>query len=292
MMTPLELVRLPALMALTSGSRDVIVGLLDGPVVTSHPDLASESIREIPGGVPGTCTDVSSIACQHGTFVAGILVAYRASSAPAICPGCSLLVRPIFGETRAQGEYMPNATSQQLALAIYECIDAGVQVLNFSAAMEKTSITGDRELQDALDYALRRNTIVVAAVGNQGTVGSSAITRHPWVIPVVGYGIYSRPMAQSNLGSSIGKRGLGAPGEGVTSLCPEGEPLTLAGTSLAAAFVSGAIALLWSQFPSATAAHIKSAVTSAPGQRRTSVVPPLLDAWGAYQRLSGTYRKG
>jgi len=94
-------------------------------------------------------------------------------------------------------------------------------------------------------------------------------------------------MSQSNLGNSIGKRGLGAPGEGVTSLYSEGELRTWVGTSLAAAFVSGTIALLWSQFPSATAGQIKSAITSAHGQRRTSIVPPLLDAWGAHQRLAG-----
>jgi len=285
-MTPLELVRLPSLMALTSGRRDVVIGLLDGPVATSHPDLASDSIREIRD-VPGRCADVSSAACQHGTFVAGILVADRSSSAPAICPDCSLVVRPIFGETTAQAGHTPSATPQQVALAIHECIDAGARVLNFSAAMQKPSITDDRELQDALDHALTRDTIVVVAVGNQGMVGSSAITRHPWVIPVVAYDLSGRPMSQSNLGNSIGKRGLGAPGEGVTSLYSEGELRTWVGTSLAAAFVSGTIALLWSQFPSATAGQIKSAITSAHGQRRTSIVPPLLDAWGAHQRLAG-----
>jgi len=290
-MTPLELVRLPELMALTSGRRDVVVGLLDGPVATGHPDLTSDSIREIQG-MPGRCADVRSTACQHGTFVAGILVADRTSSAPAICPDCSLVVRPIFDETMAQSKHWPNATPQQVALAIHECIDAGARVLNFSAAMQKPSITDDQKLQGALDYALTRDTIVVAAVGNQGIVGSSAVTRHPWVIPVVAYDLSGRPMSQSNLGSSIGRRGLGAPGEGVTSISPEGEPLSWVGTSMAAAFVSGAIALLWSQFPSATAGQIKAAITLAQGQRRTSVVPPLLDAWGAHQRLAGTFQKG
>ena len=46
---PLELVRLTALMEATSGSPEVKVGLIDGPVVTQHPDLASEHLREIPG---------------------------------------------------------------------------------------------------------------------------------------------------------------------------------------------------------------------------------------------------
>ena len=35
-----------------------------------------------------------------------------------------------------------------------------------------------------MNHAAHRGVITVAAAGNQGTVGSSAITRHPWVIPV------------------------------------------------------------------------------------------------------------
>jgi subtilisin family serine protease len=74
-----------------------------------------------------------------------------------------------------------------------------------------------------------------------------------------------------------------APGEGITSLGAEGESLTLGGTSVAAPFMTGTIALLWSMFPRASAAEVKSAVTSAYGRRRTTVVPPMLDAWAAYQ---------
>ena len=38
-MDPLELVKLRALMERTSGSPQLRIGLIDGPVVTSHPDL-------------------------------------------------------------------------------------------------------------------------------------------------------------------------------------------------------------------------------------------------------------
>jgi hypothetical protein len=68
---------------------------------------------------------------------------------------------------------------------------------------------------------------VIVAAGNQGTLGSTAITCHPWVIPVVGYDLQGRPMNHSNLGSSIGRRGLGAPGDRITSIGANGKPLTL-----------------------------------------------------------------
>ena len=284
-MSPLELVKLTALMERTSGSPEVKIGLIDGPVVTQHPDLAGEHLNEVPGNSAAACTQANSAACLHGTFVAGILSAKRTSPAPAICPSCTLLIRPIFAETTTGREQMPSATPQELAAAIIECIDAGARIINLSLALAQPSTKGEQALDEALSQAVRRGVIVTAAAGNQGTVGSSAITRHPWVIPVVACDLRGRPMNESNLGNSIGRRGLSAPGDGITSLSTEGQPITLGGTSVAVPFVTGAIALLWSEFPAATAAQIKLAVTQVSAPRRASVVPPLLDAAGAYQIL-------
>ena len=44
-MTPLDLVKLTALMERTSGRGDVIIGLLDGPVAMTHPDLVGASMH-------------------------------------------------------------------------------------------------------------------------------------------------------------------------------------------------------------------------------------------------------
>ena len=91
-------------------------------------------------------------------------------------------------------------------------------------------------------------------------------------------------MAASNLGSSIARRGLMAPGDAVTSLGADGQPVASGGTSAAAPFVTGTIALLWSMFPEASTADVKSAVVRS-DLRRASVVPPLLDAGAAYQLM-------
>ncbi len=273
-------------MARCSGRAEVAVALIDGPVATSHPNLVDASFRVVPGGRAGTCTQLQSGACAHGTFVAGILAARRGSPAPAICPGCTLLLRPIFGES-ANGGTMPAASAEVLARAIVECVDAGARVLNLSAATGEPSTRVERELQQSLDYAVRRGALVVAAAGNQGTLGGSAITRHPWVIPVVAYDSRGRPMSQSNLGSSMARRGLGAPGEAIESLGATGAPVKLSGSSFAAPFVSGAIALLWSEFPAAGAAEIRRAVTGS--RRRTTVAPPLLDARAAHRAMAGSF---
>ena len=284
-MNPLDLVKMRPLMDRTSGRPELTIGLIDGPVAINHPDLASEHIREIGGNTSGKCSQTNSIACLHGTFVAGILNAKRGSSSPAICPDCTLLTRPVFTEGTSESSQMPNATPQELAAAIFECIEAGSRVINLSLALAQPSIRGELELEQALDHAAAHGVIIVAAAGNQGTLGSSAITRHPWVIPIVGYDLRGRPMNLSNLGISIGRRGLGAPGDGIISLGAHGKPLTLGGTSVAAPFVTGAIALLWSEFPTARAASIKFAATQAHVPRRSTVLPPLLDAWTAYQAL-------
>jgi hypothetical protein len=44
-MDPLDLVKLKALMERTSGNPEVKIGLVDGPVIIQHPDLAGEHLR-------------------------------------------------------------------------------------------------------------------------------------------------------------------------------------------------------------------------------------------------------
>ncbi len=285
-MDPLQLVRLQPLMSRSQGRSELTVALVDGPVALHHPDLARSQIKQISTEAGGSCSRLDSVACMHGTFVAGMLVARRGSSAPAICPGCTLLLRPIFTESKNGNGRMPSASPEELATAIRDAIGAGANVINLSAALAQPSSRGERQLEQALDYAAQRGVLVVAAAGNQGTVGSSAITRHPWVIPVTGCDSQGRPTTESNLGSSIGRRGLAAPGENIVSLGTDDKPQTSGGTSAAAPFVTGAIALLWSEFPSASAARIKLAVTQAGSRSRTTIAPPLLDAWAAYEALS------
>lgn len=278
----LELVRLTSLMGLSPGDRDVAVALLDGPVAVGHPALAAASIEDVPGR-RADCRQVTSAACTHGTFVAGVLVADRSWHAPAICPSCLLLVRPIFGEQDEHAS-MPMATVADVGQAIVQCVDAGARVLNLSASAVAPSTGGDPALRASLDHAVRRGALVVAAAGNQGTLGSSTITRHPGVISVAACDSGGRPTALTNLGESIGRRGLSAVGEAIESLGGEGATVKLSGTSFAAPFVTGAIALLWSLFPRASAAQIRHAVTGS--RLRATVVPPLLDAWAAYESLA------
>jgi subtilisin family serine protease len=274
----------------TRGQPEVVIALIDGPIATAITALPAERIRVVPGGAGAGCITTDSPACAHGTFVAAILAADPTSPAPAICPRCTLLLRPIFPERMAGEDPMPSTSPEELAAALAACVDAGARVVNLSLAILRPSARGERELGLALDTAARRGVIVVAAAGNQGILGSSALTRHPWVIPVAACDLAGAPLGLSNLSASTGRRGLTAPGADVTSLRPDGKPEVGSGTSVAAPFVTGAIALLWSERPDAPAAAIKQAILRPHVGRRPGLVPPPLDAWGAYEFLQRSYR--
>ncbi len=161
-------------------------------------------------------------------------------------------------------------------------------------AVLHSSIAGQRALVSALDLAAQRGVLVLAAAGNEGTLWGSTLTAHPWVIPVAASSPEGRPSAITNLGRSIGTLGLLAPGESVVSLAPDGPSLERSGTSVAVPFVTGAAALLWSEFPSAQGAEVKSALVGSSIPRRLRIIPPLIDVAVAYRALQAahTRRKG
>jgi hypothetical protein len=114
----LSFVQLTALMERTGGSSELNIGLIDGPVDVRHPDLVAQRLREVPESIRGAPAEADSAACQHGTFVAGILSAKRGTVAPAICPDRTLLTRPIFARTMSADGEIPSATPEELAQAI------------------------------------------------------------------------------------------------------------------------------------------------------------------------------
>jgi subtilisin family serine protease len=283
---PERLIRLLPLMDLSSGAPRVTVGLIDGPVNLDHPDLAKGNIRLLNGVGGGACINLDSIACAHGTYVAGLLHARRESPVRGICPDCTLVVRPIFSEatvvTRAKS--LPNATIQELTAALRQLIETGVRIINLSVGLNDPPGRSEPALNELLDRAAHRGVIIVAAGGNERMLCSSAITRHPWVIPVVACDRSGHVLAQSNLSSATGRNGVMAVGQEIHSLAASGGYATFSGSSAAVPFVTGSIALLWSVFPMATASQLRVAITGGVNRRR-SIVPPLLDAWSAYRLL-------
>ena len=274
----LDLVKLRPVMAASAGDPSVLVAVVDGPV--AHHDQFAAHMVGAPLLAPG------DRAAAHGTFVAGVLGAARESAAPGICPDCTLLVAPVLSYGEVLGDSDLRADVRSLAAAIVSCTELGAAVVNLSVALSRPSTRPEPELARALDYAASRGCLVVAAAGNQGVLGSSALTRHPWVIPVAALAGDGRPVARTNLGASIGRRGLGAPGYGITSLGYDGGYQDGGGTSAGVPFVAGALALFRCLFPSVSAAALRWTVLQVARTRPYSVVPPLLDAAAAYDSLA------
>ena len=198
-------------------------------------------------------------------------------------PDCTLIVRPVFAEAVTGNLDSPSAEPEELAAAILACIEAGARVINLSLALMQSSPRAKAALLQALDHAARRGVLIVAAAGNQGAVAARSSPR------ILGSFRSARAilaalrstnpiLAIRSGGAACLRRANKSP-----ALAAKAEPLTLGGTSAAAPFVTGAIALIWSLIPASERvraalgllkAHAPSAATSyAPVAERLGGLP-------------------
>ena len=297
-MDPLNLLALGPLMAASSGSSSVTIGLIDGPVDLSHPAFQGSRITGVKKSQIDACKSATDLACKHGTFIAGIISARRGVSAPGICPGCRLLLRPIFMDKTLDGNRnkyditVPNSTQEELSEAIKEVVSAGATIINLSLGLSTFSMMRNARLQESYDYARKSGAIIVAASGNQGNIGSVSLLNNQWLIPVAACDENGQLDAISNFGASIAYRGVMAPGINITSSISGGGYAKMSGTSFAAPFVTGALGLLWSIYANATPMELILAVRASPsGTRHRSVIPPLLNLEAAENSLKSMIRR-
>jgi subtilisin family serine protease len=296
-------------MDLSRGRPDITIGLIDGPVDLSHPDFQEARIETVIESNNTKCTNARSIPCIHGTFIAGILCAKGNSPAPGICSNCKILSRPIFME-RKQSELLPNASinnallnknnesnfiptsnPEELSHAIIETVNAGAKIINLSLGTSSSSLITYQNLQDAYDYALSREVVIVIAAGNEGNIGNSQLINHPWVIPVTACDQNGLISSTSNYGPIISRQGLMAPGINIQSTLAGGGYTTLSGTSFATPLVTGTIALLWSLFPNLSAGHIIHSIRTGEKRNKRSILPSILNAEQVYNKLRRFYNK-
>lgn len=281
-----QLIYLSSLQGETSPFR-VAIGIIDGPVNISHPDLARVAIKVVSANASTSCAVPDSPACIHGTFTAGILCAHSTSPTPGIYPEALLVSRPLFCEATDLRQ-CPRVTPDELANALLQVLDNGVHVVNLSLGLA-SPVTGKYDvLHKAFSEAQRRGVIVVGASGNQGRIGHNPLFDHPWVIPVAACDQEGRITESSNIGPSVGTRGVMAPGKDVAGINASGGYLRMSGTSVAAPFVTGGAARLRAMFPEADPALIREALLGGKRSRR-SVVPPLLDLQKSRQYIESNY---
>ena len=221
----------------TKSTATVKVAIVDTGVQADHPDLTGK----IEKGYDFVNNQASSADDNgHGTFVAGIIAANANSVG----------VRGLYSYARILPVKVIDAnglgTYEDAAKGIIYAADNGAQVINLSIGGYGYS----QMLQDAVDYALEKGCILVAAGGNDGISKPVYPAAYP---DVVGVAALDRNGVIWN-GSNSGKHiKVSAPGVNIISTGLDSEYSHATGTSAAAPVVSALAAMLVSEradFPS------------------------------------------
>ncbi|ULR40939.1 S8 family serine peptidase [Thermus sp. NEB1569] len=226
----------------------VKVAVLDTGVDATHPALrgrVAEGLDAATGEPLPVDTDQSQ-GEVHGTHVAALAV----GEGVGVAPGAVLLPVRVFSP-----EYVGDF---QVAQALVWAVDQGAQVINLSFGGSGYS----HLLHEAVNYALERLRVVVAAAGNQGSVARFYPAALPGVMAVGAADGRGNPAWFSNRGGWVG---VWAPGVRIYSAFPGGGYGLLSGTSMAAPTVSGIAALLKSGRPFLEPFAVRWALKAAPG---------------------------
>lgn len=249
------------------GNHAFAVAVIDGPY-----DAATLSGVLANGAVSlgyGSCHISPNSACEHGTFVMGLLGARQDALIPGLCPECRLLHIPLFVD-----ENSPSASVEELATAIASAVAAGARLVNLSLAILGPEAEINPRLAAALDFAEASGALLLVAAGNQGRLAMGQLLSHPVVIPVAAVDISQRQLPESNFGPAISRRGVAALGR-MPGYAPGGGTTVMSGTSVATAVATGILADVWSAHPDINGATLRSVVADL-GPRNGSK-PPLLD---------------
>ena len=216
-----------------------------GGRVIPGPDLVAGTRPGIPPGAD--CVG-------HGTAVASIIAAAPVPgvSFTGVAPAARILSVKISGT-----DTFPTSVAPQ---GIMDAVQFGADVINLSLATPDDVPA----LRNAVEYALSHNVVVVAAAGNdlpQGGTGPFYPAAYPGVLAVGAVGPGGALAAFSDRHTPVA---VTAPGVNVTSAYPGTFPDAYApvqnGTSFAAAFVSGVVALVRSAHPGLSAVQVVSRI--------------------------------
>lgn len=231
----------PAAWFVTMGDPSVVVAVVDTGIDGEHADLRNHLV---PGYDFVHHTDNQRDDNGHGTFCAGIIgaEANNGIGIAGVAPRVSLMPLKALD---AAGE----GTTAEVAEAIVWAADHGARIVNLSLGGPAYS----HFLQEAVDYALGKGCILVAAGGNDGTAAAVYPAAYPEVLGVAAVASGGLAWPRSNTGPHIT---LAAPGEAIVSTGPRDGYATASGTSAAAAFVAGAAALVTSVRPELSGAVV------------------------------------
>lgn len=263
-----------------STGEGVTIAVIDTAVNPSAPGLAGADITvhepsycalEAHGPAEPAAGDGPNT--QHGTGITSVLVGDGTrpdgrQGVLGVAPGATIRNYAVRDVAEKDSCFIPAGTSGEQD-SFRDAVADGADIINISGTLAI----------DPAEYAaaIRAGVIVVAAAGN----APGDIVIEPAALNgVVAVGSLTPALTPERLSSS--GPGLGVVAPGAEFLCYDGDLVTEArcsGTSNAAAYTSGALALAWSAFPDATGNQILQALVRSTGGQ--AVHEPLHDdTWG------------
>jgi thermitase len=222
-----------------------IIAVVDTGVDYTHPDLGTAKIIKGPDYWDGDMDPMDTTG--HGTHVAGIAAALTDNQVGVAGVSGQSKVLAI----RVGVWWIPVFAGA--AGIVYAADYSGVKVINLSWGGDWP----DPYIADAVQYAIGKGILVVAAAGNGDTDEPMYPAAYPNVLAVGATEAEEvgceeslvRKAYFSNYGDYVD---IAAPGVGILSTIPGGEYEPYDGTSMASPYVAGAAALIWGKWPSLT----------------------------------------
>jgi thermitase len=209
---------------------EIIVAVLDTGIDTAHEDLAGKVIESVNFSKSDSSNDIQG----HGTHIAGIIAANADNGigVAGAAPNVKLLNVKI-----AEDNGIVWASS--VARGIIWATDNGAAIINMSLTVPSNY----QPLEEAVEYALGKGVVMVAAAGNH----IKALTypaAYEDVIAVAATNPNGTVWAESNDGEFVD---IYAPGVGILSTYPGNQYAFMSGSSMATAYVTAVTALAYNQ---------------------------------------------
>lgn len=230
----LPLIEAEAGWKITQGNDTVKIAVVDTGVDLEHPDLVKRLTTGFNALTESSDADDDN---GHGTHVAGI-IASEVNNHEGIA-GLTWF-NPII-PVKVMGEEGYGSTFD-IAKGIIWATNQGARVINLSLGNYQHSDM----LKDAIDYAFKRDVVLIAASGNDNTSQPSFPAAYPQVLSVAAVDYYGDRADFSNYGDYID---VSAPGVQIASTYFNKQYAALSGTSMAAPHVSALAGLIRSINP-------------------------------------------
>lgn len=233
------------------GNPEIILAVVDSGVNAAHPDLQG---RVLAGYDFVNNDDDPQDDHGHGTHVSGIIAATANNGigVAGLCPLCSILPVKVL-DTNNTGSWA------NVAAGIVYAVDNGARVINLSLGGNSNT----QIMQDAINYAVEKGVLVVAAAGNSRSDEAFYPAALENVVAVSATRNDDTRWSLSNFGDWVD---IAAPGYAIFSTYHAldnyyGGYTFMSGTSMAAPHVVGLAGLLLSQKPDRTPSDLHRLLT-------------------------------